>query len=239
MDYQNVRASRVLAEIDLLGAKHAAEIKKWSVVGRNALRESDKAVDKNVLEGKATFTDRVQYAKSLLAWELGLTAKPEERIALQKKYVQLAKEAERIMDHRLEAGKSSTIEVEASRVARIEAELALLHEEAGEKPTAQQTERRKSLLRERREALLKVYEAYQEAVKARRNTVHDLLNASLELLKADLELAENPADQLALYEKYFKQTKEYEEKHKMRLDSRREAEIALLRAKIQLKKPEP
>jgi hypothetical protein len=153
----------------------------------------------------------LEASRILLLAELDLTDKPKDRIALHEKYVERAKEVEDVAKLQSAVGKADSSVNPITQACRCEAEIGLLREKAGDKPSAKQSDEIKKVLGERRDAL-------REAVKINDAKIHGnqvipdsrFFELLRQLARVELELADDAKERVATREEYVKRTKEYE-----------------------------
>jgi hypothetical protein len=254
--YPQVHAARLAAEIELLREKaggkpneeQMGEIKKLLEARCDALREEVETKESLIKAGlEFPNVDLLGAASRLLQARLDLTKEPKDRNAAHDKYISVTKKVDEEFEGQFKSGKVRSDLCAQIHAARLAAEIALLREQAGSKPSADQTAAITKLLKARRDTL-------RAEVEAREKRVNDgfdvpnvyLMDASRRLLKAELELTEKRDDRVDLHQKYVEIAKKTEEilkgaaKIKRIRDepyleakaARLEAEIALLREQM-------
>jgi hypothetical protein len=80
--------------------------------------------------GRASHEQVWEWSRKVLEAELDRTDKKDERLALLKKYVEGMQDVEKITKARYDAGRLSITDLDAAKLARIEAQLRLAREKA-------------------------------------------------------------------------------------------------------------
>jgi WD40 repeat protein len=161
--------------------------------------------------GRADLREVHDITFRLLEAELAVCDDPEERGALHEQFaVPQTHLFEKIVKLRLEARvpQKSVLDVSWSRASSLEAELGLLRERAGPKPSAEDAAKIHRLLVERRDAL-------KPTGKERWD---DREPACRALLQAELDLAAKPGERIDAWRHYLEFTEKQQEIIKMRLD---------------------
>jgi hypothetical protein len=187
---------------------------------RDALREEVKARR----EAMVQFWDPlvVEAAWLLLQTELTLADKPGDRVALYESHVkflaEMEKEKRRLFAkiHAPFEGKVKTPPCPGLTAERLRAQIALLREQAGRRPSAEQAAEIRKRLVERRDELRaqrKEQTAWSDYLRSRatadRQSALDGCSEELrrDLLDAELELTDDPDERLALVRAYFAEVK--------------------------------
>jgi hypothetical protein len=254
--YLKVHAARLAAEIDLLREKagrkptdeQTAAIKKLLEARRDALHDEVEGKEARIKAGfDGPSVDHMEVSGRLLEAELELIDKSDNRIAAHEKFVSVAKKVDENFEGMAKSARIRRDEYSQVHAARLAAEIGLLREKAGGKPSADQSAAIKKLLESQRDALREVVEAKQARIKGglEEPDVY-LMDVCRRLLQAELELTEKPADRISAHKKYVEVANKTDETLKrksegarIRVDyylqakaARLEAEIALLREQM-------
>jgi hypothetical protein len=253
--YPQVHAARLAAEIDLFrekaGGKPSADqrdaIKKLLEARRDALHDEVESRETRINGGLADLdVDFMEASGRLLEAELELIGKSDDRNAAHEKFVTLAMKTDKVYEAKSKARRIRS-DVYAQVHARcLGAEIDLLRDKTGGKPSADQSAAIKKLLEARRDTLRGEVESRESRIKAGFEDPMNLIDPSRRLLQAELELTEKPADRITLHQKYVEIAKNTEETLKAAAKNGRirdepyleakaarlEAEIALLREQM-------
>jgi len=214
---------------------------------RDVLKEAFEARWKHVKGGVGFVSgDLLDASFLLLQAELELIDKSDDRIGAHEKHVKQMKEMEDITEAQAKNGKIRGDAYKQVQGLRLAAEIDMLREKAGGKPSAEQTVAIKKLLEARRDALREEVESKFGRIKRGLEGLSaDFGDASRRLSQAELELTDKPDDRVAVLEKQLALSRDIEKVIKSQGDFgkvRREVvdeskarrlldEIALLREK--------
>jgi hypothetical protein len=135
--------------------------------------------------------------------ELELFGKSDDRIAAHEKFVTVAKKIDDVYERWSKDGRIRGDVYRQVHAARLAAEIELLREKAGGKPTEEQTAAIKKLLESRRDALREEIEAKEARIKGGLESFPNvLMDASGRLMLAELDLTEAAKDRIAAHEKF-------------------------------------
>src|ERR1700687_3393213 len=127
-----------------------AKLKLLCKERRAVLEEACNALHLQFMVGRRTADFILNACEVLLQSELDCAESLKERIAAHKKNIDHCKEIEKRTKASLDNGTDTVISFYKATISRIEAELALLDEEAISKPTAEQGTVRSKLLQDRK-----------------------------------------------------------------------------------------
>jgi hypothetical protein len=102
------------------------ELRKLLIARYNVAVAEMQARYAEIAAGRANFDIAVEAARHLVDSGIELTDKPAEQLAFREKFLELAKEVERIIEAQVEAGKTGLAELEKARYLRLDAQIQLL-----------------------------------------------------------------------------------------------------------------
>jgi hypothetical protein len=202
---------------------------------------------------KGEYRMPIEPFRALLAAQLEIKDKPEDRIRLIEAYEELIKECRAKDDALLKEGKENHLQVELRKAEYLQDKIAMLRERAKIKPGGNETAEVKKMLEERRDCLREMTKHISKVIEDAKDPLLAvgqytvLFYRPFEfLLETELELTTKESDRLALYEKNVEQRKKTEEMFKAMAKfgksnsselswaaaRRLDGEIALIRAKI-------
>jgi hypothetical protein len=102
------------------------ELRKLLIARYNVAVAEMQARYAEISAGRANCDIAVEAARHLVDSGIELTDKPAEQLAFREKFLELAKEVERIIEAQVEAGKTGVGDLEKARYLRLDAEVQLL-----------------------------------------------------------------------------------------------------------------
>ena len=102
------------------------ELRKLLIARYNAAVAEMELRYAEISAGRATFEVAAEAARHLVDSGIELTDKPAEQLAFREKYLELAKEVERIIKAQFEAGRIGEADLAKARYLRLDAEVQML-----------------------------------------------------------------------------------------------------------------
>src|SRR5262245_40121040 len=117
-----IAPSAPVEPVEKLDAATQAKIKKLMTQRRDALKKALAGRKDEFDAGRATMDSLQEISRQLLQAELALATKQAERVAAHADYLKLARETEKLVKARYEAGRTTEVEYHLASAERMDAE---------------------------------------------------------------------------------------------------------------------